>query len=289
MKRKITQQQLENIQIDYGMVYVNFGVDGERRIGPTRGGGEFNATATIRDIEYDGSRGKTKGMQHVDDINAMLKVTNLDTSMGELALAMPYATYAEEKITCKGTNLGVIPDSAYLENITMFAKVVGGGYKKITLYNAMAENDFVFAAVPKGEGQIAVEVYAHWDAQEDDDTANLYEIEDVASMGDDVAKPTATTVPDDTDTGVAVGSNLTATFSEDIRQTDINTNNFILIKATDGSIVPGTLTYTLATKTATFSPASNLDAETAYIWTIARVRDIAGNMMDPVAVNFTTA
>jgi len=282
-----TQQQIENIQIDYGIVYANYGEVGERRLGPTRGGGEFTATKNIRDIDYDGRKGKTKGMQVVDEINAVLKVANLDTSMDELALAMPYATYSGGKITCESSNIGVIPDSAYLSNITMFAKVVGGGYKKITLYNAMAENDFSLAAVPKGEGRIALEVYAHWDAA--DDTADLYDIEDVGTLGDDTAKPTATTVPLDAANGVAVDSNLTATFSEDIRQSDINANNFILIKTSDGSIVAGAISYTLATKTATFDPTVNLDASTDYIWTIARVRDLAGNMMDPVVVNFTTA
>lgn len=283
----LTQQQIENIQIDYGIVYVNYGEVGERRIGPTRGGGEFTVTKNIRDIEYDGRKGKTKGMQVVDEINAMLKVTILDTSMDELALAMPYATYSGGKITCESSNIGVVPNSAYISNITMFAKVIGGGYKKITLYNAMAENDFTLAAVPKGEGQITLEVYAHWDVA--DDTANLYEIEDVGSLGDDTAKPTVTTVPLDGATGVAVDSNLTATFSEDIRQNDINTNNFMLIKVSDGSIVAGSLTYTPATKTATFDPTVDLDPGTDYIWTIARVRDLAGNMMDPVVVNFTTA
>ncbi len=69
----LTQQQIENIQIDYGIVYVNYGDTDQKLLGPTRGGGEFVATATIRDIEYDGSKGKTKGMQVVDDITAQLE------------------------------------------------------------------------------------------------------------------------------------------------------------------------------------------------------------------------
>lgn len=283
----LTQEQIENIQIDYGLVYINFGEEGERQLAPTRGGGTFSVTKNIREIEYDGRKGKTKGMQVVDEINAMLSVPLLCASMDNLALAMPWATYSSGKISAKGSDLGVIKDSAYLSNITLFAKTVGGGYKKITLYNAMSENDFSLSAAPKAEGVITLEVHAHWDAQ--DDTADLYDIEDVDDIGDDVDGPTVITVPADSDTGVAVDSNLTATFSEDIRQADINTNNFILVKASDGSIVAGALTYTLATKTATFNPTSNLAAETVYIWMITNVRDLAGNRMDPVAVNFTTA
>lgn len=283
----ITQQQLENIQIDYGMVYINFGEIGERRLGPTRGGGTFTATATIRNIEFDGSKGKTKGMQVVDDVNAQLNIANLDTSMDDLALAMPWATYLNGIITGESGNIGIIPNSAYLSNVTMFAKVVGGGYKKITLYNAMSENAFSLAAAPKGEGTVSLEISAHWDPI--DDTADLFKVEDVASIGNDTTKPTVVTVPADAATAVAISANLTATFSEDIKQQDINSNNFILIKATDGTIVPGTLAYTLGTKTVTFDPTSDLSAATAYIWVISNVRDLAGNIMDPVSVTFTTA
>ena len=123
---------------------------------------------------------KTKGAQVVDEINAMLSVPLLNTSMENLALAMPWATYSDGKLSAKSSNLGVIQDSAYLSNITMFAKVVGGGYKKITLYEAMTENDFSLAAAPKAEGVVTLEVHAHWDAKNDD--TDLYDIEDVESI-----------------------------------------------------------------------------------------------------------
>lgn len=284
---ELKQQQIENIQIDYGLVFINYGEAGERQLAPTRGGGTCKITKTIRDIDYDGKKGKTKGTQVVEEINAVLSVTLMDTSMDNLALSMPWATYANDKISAKSTNLGVIPDSAYLANITMFAKVIGGSYKKITLYNAMSESDFELAATPKGEGLIKLEVNAHWNPQ--DDTADLYDIEDIANLGNDATAPTVVTVPADTDVNVVVSSNLTATFNEDIREGDITDSNFTLIKTADGTIVEGTLTYTPATKTATFDPAENLAAGTAYIWVIANVRDLAGNKIVKTVVNFTTA
>jgi len=286
-RMNLTQEQIENIQIDYGLIYVNYGEIGERQLAPTRGGGTFSVTKTIRDIEYDGRRGKTKGMQVVDEVNAMLSVPLLCASMENLALAMPWATYSDGKLSAKSADLGVIQDGAYLSNITMFAKVIGGGYKKITLYSAMTENDFSLAAAPKAEGVITLEIHAHWDAE--DDTADLYDIEDIESIGDDVTGPNVTTVPADAATGVSVSSNLTATFDEDVRQGDIKTDNFTLIKASDGTEVSGTLTYAPATKTATFDPASNLDANTDYIWIISNVRDLAGNKMSKKVVNFKTA
>jgi hypothetical protein len=283
----LTQEQVENIQIDYGIVFVNYGVVGEKQLAPTRGGGTFDATKTIRDIDFDGKKGKTKGMQVVEEMDAVLNVPLMDTSMDNLALTIPHATYANDKISAKSSNLGVIPDSAYLSNITMFAKVIGGGYKKITLFSAMNEGDFSLAATPKAEGVINLQVYAHWNPQ--DDTADLFDIEDIETIGNDVAVPTVITVPADAAAAIVVSSDLTATFSEDIRQQDISDSNFTLIKATDGSIVAGTLTYTPATKTAAFNPTENLAASTAYIWIISNVRDLAGNKVAKTVVNFATA
>jgi hypothetical protein len=283
----LTNTQLESIQIDYGIVYINYGETGEYLLGPTRGGGTFTVTKTLRDIEFDGSKGKTKGMQMVDDINAMLAVNSLNTSMDTLALAMPYATYAADKITCENSNVGVIADSAYLSNVTMFAKTVSGEYKKIVLFNAMAENDFSLAAAPKAEGEVALEISAHWDAT--DDTADLFTVEDVSSISGDSTAPTVVTVPADGATAVAVDDDLTATFSESIKQSDMTSSNFVLTKVSDGTIVSGTLTYTSASNMVTFAPDSNLDASTDYIWVITNVRDIAGNKMVTVVKNFTTA
>lgn len=177
-----TKEQIENIQIDYGIVFVNYGETDEKQLGPTRGGGEFVATATIRDIEFDGSKGKTKGMQVVDDITAQLNVTQLNTSMDTLKMALPFAKYDDVtgKLSVGSDSVGVISDKAYLKNITMFAKTIKGEYKKITLYSALSENGVTLAAAPKAEGTIALNVFAHWDAT--DDTKDLFEIEDVESI-----------------------------------------------------------------------------------------------------------
>ncbi len=283
----ITQAQLESIQIDYGLIYVNYGLAGERKLGPTRGGGSFKATGTIRDIEFDGSRGKSKNAQVIEDINASLSVTVLDTTMATLALAMPYATYDSSAgtITAKVANVGIIPTSAYLTNVVLFAKTISGQYKKITLYSAMSEGDFSFEAKPKGEAEIGLEFTAHWDAL--DDTKDLFLVEDVANISGDVTAPTVVTVPADAATGIVVTANLTATFSEDVQAIDINSNNFILMKAADGSVVAGTLTY--ANKVATFVPAASLSALTPYILVISNVRDTSGNKMAVSVTNFTTA
>ena len=283
----ITEQQIEDIQIDYGLVYLNFGEVGETLLGPSRGGGKFDVKAKIRDIEFDGQKGKTMGMQVVEDINAMLGVPLINTSIDVLELAMPFVTRTGDVLTCGSASIGIIPSAVYRKNITMFAKLISGLYKKITLYNALNEKDFSLAAKPKGEGEVGLEISAHWDPT--DDTVNLYKIEDVASISGDSTPPTAITVPADAATAVVVSANLTATFSEDVKATDINNDNFVLMKAADGTLVVGALTYNAATKVATFDPTASLTAATPYIWSITNVRDTAGNKMAPKIVNFTTA
>ena len=283
----LTQANIDNIQIDYGILYKDFGLATEELIAPTRGGGTFVATKVLRDIEFDGRKGKTSGLQAIDEINAQLNVTVLNTSMDTLALALPYIDNTSSILTAKSENIGVIDPSKYLTNLTMFAKLISGGYKKITLYSAMNELDLTLAAIPKGEAEIALEILAHWDPT--DDVADLYKIEDVASIGGDTTGPTVVTVPADAATGVVIGDDLTATFNEEIRGADVNSNNFVLIKCSDGSIVPGALSYVSSTKVVTFDPTSDLDASTDYVWVISSVRDLAGNTMIQVAVNFTTA
>jgi hypothetical protein len=180
----VKQQQLENIQIDYGVVYNNYGETDTKQIGPSRGGGEFKATASIRDIEYDGAKGKTKGMQVVDSVDAVLSVTILDTSLEAMALAMPWATYDSvgKTLTCDKASIGVITTSKYLKNTTMFCKTAKGEYRKITLFNTLAENEFSLAAKPKAEGEIALEIYAHWDDVEGATIDDLFKVETVATI-----------------------------------------------------------------------------------------------------------
>ena len=84
-------------------------------------------------------------------------------------------------LTCENGAVGIVPDAAYLTNVTMFAKTAAGTYKKITLFNAMNEANFSLAA-PKSEGEIGLEISAHWDPT--DDTTDLYQIEDVAGLAE---------------------------------------------------------------------------------------------------------
>lgn len=188
----LTKKQVENIQIDEGLVFVDYGEETERKLAPTRGGGEFSATASIRNIEFDGRSGATAGTQVIEEQEAILKVVSLCMSQEELLFAMPFARKQGEgdEMVIKNPKCGIIPESAYCKNITMFAKLVSGKYKKITIYQPMSENGLTIKAAPKAEGEISLEIRAHYTI--DDLNGDLWEVKDAASV--ESAQPAAANV-----------------------------------------------------------------------------------------------
>src|SRR5205823_819261 len=83
---------------------------------------------------------------------------------------------------------------------------------------------------------------------------------------------------------------LTATFSEAVQSSTINTNTFD-VKDTQNKAVAGTVSLSPDGNTATFTPSSNLAASATYTATISTgVKDLAGNAMAANYVwTFTTA
>lgn len=174
----LTKQQIESIQIDESVIFLDYGEETERFLAPTRGGGEFAATITVRDIEFDGRNGKTAGTQVIEEQGASIKVTTLCMSQENLALAMPNCTIEDKDgKVLKNPKTGVIPMSAYLKNVTMFAKLISGKFKKITIFNPMHETGITAKAVQKAEGELALELLAHYPYSDLD--GDLWKVEEI--------------------------------------------------------------------------------------------------------------
>ena len=189
MVTNLTKQQIENIQIDESVIFLDYGEDTEQVLAPTRGGGEFVATVTVRDIEFDGRHGKTAGTQVIEEQGASIKVTTLCMSQENLARAIPSCTIeSDDGKTIKNPKTGIIPLSAYLKNITMFAKLVSGRFKKITIYNPMHEAGLTAKAVQKAEGELAFEFLAHYPHTDLD--GDLWKVEEISAYPE-VAKAAA--------------------------------------------------------------------------------------------------
>jgi photosystem II stability/assembly factor-like uncharacterized protein len=88
------------------------------------------------------------------------------------------------------------------------------------------------------------------------------------------------TTPADKAKGVARGANITATFSEPMKESSVNTTTFKLQKK-DGTTITATVTYAPATKTATLDPTKKLTKSGAYVATVTSgAQDQAGNALD---------
>ena len=92
----------------------------------------------------------------------------------------------------------------------------------------------------------------------------------------DTTPPTvSSTSPSDNATSVALSTSITATFGEAMDAATITASTFTLDNG-----ATGTVAYDTNTKTATFTPSSNLTSGTTYTATITTsVKDVAGNKM----------
>lgn len=186
MDTKLTKEMIENIQIDHGVLFKNYGLEDQELIGPLRGGTNFKVERTYRGIDYDGSKGDTQGLTTIDDENATLTAKTINASMETFADKLPGAKVTRDTTTKKITkieagNLGLIQEDEYIKNITMFAQKIGGGFIKVTIRRVLDKNGLDFSAVQKAEGEIELVYKAHH-KYTDETTDPIYSIEPVESM-----------------------------------------------------------------------------------------------------------
>ncbi|HHT9111067.1 MAG TPA: Ig-like domain-containing protein, partial [Candidatus Brocadiaceae bacterium] len=95
------------------------------------------------------------------------------------------------------------------------------------------------------------------------------------AMPDITPPAVVSAIPTDGTADVPINSTITATFSEVMDATTIDTNTFTLSGG-----VTGTISYDSTTNTATLTPSSSLSYSTSYTATITTgVKDLAGNAM----------
>ena len=96
----------------------------------------------------------------------------------------------------------------------------------------------------------------------------------------DTNRPTViATVPTNTATNVAINQTVNATFSKDMNPATISIAS-MTVKGPGAVTVTGTVAYVVASKTATFTPTSNLVPNTTYTNTITTgATDLAGNAL----------
>lgn len=159
----LTDEQTNKIQIDEGIVVLNLGETDEKILGPTRGGVEFTATPSIRDIEYDGRAGKTAGLQVKDGEDVSLKVISLNCSQETLALAIPNSTVSSTNGKIEQGDFGVIAKTKYIPKVSVITQTLDGKFKILHVKNLLHEGAFTFKAVQKSENEHNLELLGHYD------------------------------------------------------------------------------------------------------------------------------
>lgn len=161
------------------------------------------------------------------------------------------------------------------------------GYGELTIYKAKIAADYSFSGTYKSAYAPSIKFKA-LDPRRSDNLMWKFVYRPITT---DTTAPTVATVPADGATAVVVTNNFVWTFSEQIRDADINLSNFMVIKATDGSVVAGALTSSVGNTVVTFDPTASLTALTAHIGIASsNIRDLAGNHLAANSViNFTTA
>ena len=106
----------------------------------------------------------------------------------------------------------------------------------------------------------------------------------MAYIGSDAVDPlVASVTPPDAATNIPVDSEVAATFSEDMLPLTIDTVTFTLIQTQGSAKVAGSVSYDVATRTATFTPSDKLAYFTGYTATVvggaAGVKDKAAKSM----------
>ena len=110
-----------------------------------------------------------------------------------------------------------------------------------------------------------------------------------AKASTEAAAPTETTAaaptivstdPADGQKGIAIDSNVIATFSKEMNSSTIDSSTFTLKKNGDTSNIEGEVTLSSDGKAAILNPSSNLESSTKYTATITKeVKDVASNPM----------
>lgn len=196
------RKTMENLHTGAGAYFKNFkiGIDtyetareDGKLLGATQGGGEFKATAETRNIEIDGLRGRGKGTELIDSIEASLNMNFIETTPEVLKLALGAAdidtTTNSSYDVITGRN--AFEESDYIDNITYIGTITGSKEPIIIqIFNALSTDGLTIKVEDKKEGVIPVTVYGHYE-DSGDGTLDTPPYKIYYPKGNNVAMPVA--------------------------------------------------------------------------------------------------
>lgn len=177
-----TKETPENLLLDAGAFFKNFkyieggaendtydsAVAAGKLLGATKGGGEFSAVPNVRQIEADGTKGRTKGLVRIDSWEVYLKATILEASEEAIRVALTASNVdnnTDEKYDVI-TGKDEIEISDYIENVT-WVGCLSGSLEPVVIqvYNALNTDGLKLTVQDKNEATIPVTFYGHYDQE----------------------------------------------------------------------------------------------------------------------------
>lgn len=169
----LVTEQVEKIMLDTGAVFIN----GEL-IAPCEGDNTFVVEREYRDIPFNGSSGKTKGLKRILKENATLTIHPKGLTQGMLRKALPSANGAD---VIQGVGRSTIPDSEYIDTVELVGTMKDGTTKVITLYNALDDSGLSITMSEDSEAILELAFAGHYDPT--NLKAPIYKIEDGTVSG----------------------------------------------------------------------------------------------------------
>ena len=136
-----------NLLIDAGAIFTNYGTASEALLGATSGGNEFAVAIKTRDVKVDGLKGTVKGLTRIISTDVTLKVNMLEltTAIIQAALMANVDTVTNagfDTITGK-TEIAL---SDYINNIALVGRISGSLQPVvIILKNALSSDGIKFS------------------------------------------------------------------------------------------------------------------------------------------------
>lgn len=164
-----TNVSADKFIIDAGAVYLNTtftagAFTGGTLLGATSGGNEFVVQQEVRQIEVDGAKGRTKGLQVITFQNPVLTVNLKEMSASNLSKALTggsidTADTVYDIITSKGS----IATADYISNVTLVGKLTDGRQVIIVVENVLSIEGLDMKFEDNNEVVIPVAFGGHYD------------------------------------------------------------------------------------------------------------------------------
>lgn len=155
-----------NLLLDAGAVYANYGLAGEMLIGATSGGSDFSVKTKMRQPKIDGIKSNfAKGMEIIADVETTLKVNFLEVTPAILQMALIGSIDAVSDANYNIiTGKTVIASSDYLANIAWVGTLSGSTYPVvIVLKNVLSLDGLQIKTEDQKDITLPVTFTAHID------------------------------------------------------------------------------------------------------------------------------